>query len=67
MMASVRIDDDVVGRLRSGARDLIVEHVDSNTPPDPGAGDRKETAVYVVNPAGSPDSRLVADLHLVHR
>jgi hypothetical protein len=68
MMASVRIDDDVVGRLRNAsARDLIVEHVDTATPPDASGGDKKETAVYVVNPAGSPDSRLVADLHLVHR
>ncbi len=68
MMASVRIDDNVVNRLRNASsRDLIVEPVDSNTPADSSGGDKKETAVYVVNPAGSPDSRLVADLHLVHR
>ena len=66
MMASVRIDDDVVGRLHANTRDLIVEHVDSATPAD-SSGDKKETAVYVVNPSGSPDSRLVADLHLVHQ
>jgi len=69
MMASVRIDDTIVGRLRSAvSRDLIVERVDQNTPTDSSAsGEKKETAVYVVNPAGAPDSRLVADLHLVHR
>jgi len=67
MVASINIDDDVVGRLHASTRDLIVEHVDPTTPADSGAGDKKETAVYVVNPAGAPDSRLVADLHLVHR
>ena len=68
MMASVRIDDNIVNRLRNASsRDLIVEHVDPSTPVDSSAGDKKETAVYVVNPAGSPYSRLVADLHLVHR
>ncbi|MGO9260206.1 MAG: DUF4384 domain-containing protein [Bryobacteraceae bacterium] len=67
MMAS--LDDATVGRLRNSAsRDLIVEKVDPGTPANSGApGDKKETAVYVVNPAGSADSRLVADLHLVHR
>jgi hypothetical protein len=67
MMAS--LDDATVGRLRSASsRDLIVERVDQGTPANSGAqGDKKETAVYVVNPAGSADSRLVADLHLVHR
>jgi Domain of unknown function (DUF4384) len=68
MMASVHIDDNIVGRLRnSSTRDLIVEHVDSATPADSSSADKKETAVYVVNPAGTPDSRLVADLHLVHQ
>ena len=57
------IDDGMVGRLReSYTRDLIVEKVDESTP-----GDRKEKAVYVVNPTGSRDSRVVADLHLVHQ
>jgi hypothetical protein len=57
------IDDGVVGRLRNTyARDLIVEKVDENTP-----GDKKEKAVYVVNPTGSGDSRVVADLRLVHQ
>ncbi len=53
----------MVDRLRNAySRDLIVEKVDANTP-----GDRKETAIYVVNPTGSTDSRVVADLHLVHQ
>lgn len=61
------LDDGTVGRLRDTyTRDLIVEKVDENTAPDQ-AGDKKEKAVYVVNPTGSADSRVVADLRLVHR
>jgi len=61
--ASANIQDSVVGRLRNVySRDLIIEKVDPNTP-----GDRKETAVYVVNPSGSTSSRVVADLSLVHQ
>jgi hypothetical protein len=57
------IDDGTVGRLRNTySRDLIIERVDDNTP-----GDKKEKAVYVVNPTGSRDSRVVADLELVHK
>jgi hypothetical protein len=44
------------------SRDLKIEKVDEQTP-----GEKKETAVYVVNPSGSADSRVVADLLLVHR
>lgn len=61
--ASANIEDSMVGRLRQTySRDLIIEKVDPNTP-----GDRKETAVYVVNPTGSTSSRVVADLSLVHQ
>jgi hypothetical protein len=57
------ISNSAVNRMReSYSRDLIVEKVDPATP-----GDKKETAVYVVNPTGSADSRVVADLHLVHQ
>jgi hypothetical protein len=60
--ASLKIDDRTVGRLRNVySRDLIIEKVDPKTP-----GERKETAVYVVNPTGSASSRVVADLNLVH-
>jgi hypothetical protein len=63
MIMAVNIGNPMVDRLRNAyGRDLIVEKVDANTP-----GDRKETAVYVVNPTGSTDSRVVADLHLVHQ
>ncbi len=58
------IEDDAIGRLRTTyARDLIIEAVTPSTP----GGEKKESAVYVVNPTGSPESRLVADLLLVHK
>ena len=61
------IDDGMVGQLRETyTRDLIVEKVDENTAADQ-SGDKKEKAVYVVNPSGSADSRVVADLRLVHQ
>jgi hypothetical protein len=58
------VDDALVGRLRNQvfARDLVFERVDDATP-----GDKKEKAVYVVNPAGGPESRLVADVTLKHQ
>lgn len=57
------IDDGTVGRLRNTySRDLIIEKVDESTP-----GETKEKAMYVVNPTGSQDSRVVADLRLVHK
>ena len=63
LIMAVNIGNPMVDRLRGAySRDLIVETVTTKTP-----GDRKETAVYVVNPTGSTDSRVVADLHLVHQ
>ena len=58
------VDDALVGRLRNQvfARDLVFEKVDDATP-----GDKKEKAVYVVNPTGSPESRLVVDVTLKHQ
>ena len=52
----------MVERLRSDlkSRDLVFEKVDEE------AGDRKEKAVYVANPTGSGDSRLVVDVLLKH-
>jgi hypothetical protein len=61
--AQVNISDTMVGRLRDTyTRDLIIEKVDEKTP-----GEKKENAVYVVNPSGSSDSRVVADVKLVHQ
>src|ERR1039458_1192012 len=65
-VASLNIDDSTVGRLRTTySRDLIIERVDEKTPAD--KSDKQENAVYVVNPSGSSDSRVVADLKLVHQ
>jgi Domain of unknown function (DUF4384) len=63
LIVAVNISNTAVDRMREAyGRDLIIEKVDPSTP-----GDKKETAVYVVNPTGSADSRVVADLHLVHQ
>ncbi len=63
----VNIGDGLVDRLRNVyARDLIIEKVDERTPP-PASGPAKEKAVYVVNPARSEDSRVVADVTLIHK
>jgi hypothetical protein len=65
-VASLNINDTMVGRLRTTySRDLIVEPVDDKTPADKSG--KKENAVYVVNPTGSSDSRVVADFTLVHQ
>ena len=62
LMASAAFGDDVIGRLRNTyARDLIVEKVDDEQTP------KKEKAVYAVNPTGSADSRVVADVTLKHQ
>lgn len=68
MTASAEIPDSAVGRLRTTyTRDLIIEKVDEKTPADKSPEQKKEAAVYVVNPSGSSDSRVVADVTLVHR
>jgi hypothetical protein len=67
-IAQANIDDATVGRLREAyARDLIIERVNDKTPADQSAADKNETAVYVVNATGGTDSRVVADLRLVHQ
>ena len=66
-LADNRIDDTTVGMLRTAySRDLVIEKIDENSA-GYGPAPKKETAVYVVNPSDSRDSRLVADLELVHR
>jgi hypothetical protein len=61
LMASAAFGDDVIGKLRTAyARDLIVEKVDDEQTA------KKEKAVYAVNPTGSAESRVVADVTLKH-
>ncbi len=63
----VNIGDPMVDELRKVyARDLIIEKVDE-TSAAPASGQAKEKAVYVVNPARSADSRVVADVTLNHK
>jgi hypothetical protein len=63
LLASAAFNDDVIGKLRNAyARDLIIEKVD-----DDQAGPKKEKAVYAVNPSGTADSRVVADVTLRHQ
>jgi hypothetical protein len=63
LLASAAFNDDVIGKLRNAyARDLIIEKVD-----DEQAGPKKEKAVYAVNPSGTADSRVVADVTLRHQ
>jgi hypothetical protein len=56
------IDDALIGRFRTYARDLIIEKVDAATP-----GPKPEKAVYAVNTTGAADSRVVADVTLQHK
>ena len=62
LLASAAFSNDIVDKLRNAySRDLIVEKVD-----DEQAGPKTEKAVYAVNPTGSADSRVVADVALKH-
>jgi len=68
LTASADIPDSAVGHLRDTyTRDLVIEKVDEKTPEDKSAANKKENAVYVVNPSGSADSRVVAEVNLVHQ
>ncbi|HXK03313.1 MAG TPA: DUF4384 domain-containing protein [Verrucomicrobiae bacterium] len=63
LIMAANIGDPTIDRLRNAySRDLIIEAVNPSTP-----GTTQEAAVYVVNPTGSEDSRVVADIRLVHQ
>ncbi len=65
LLAQNRIDigDPLVNRLRTAyARDLIIEKIDQTASPA-----AKENAVYVVNTATGDNSRVIADIVLLHR
>jgi len=66
LIMAANIGDPTISRMRDTyARDLIIETVSAAAPAAP--GDKKDTAIYVVNPTGSSDSRVVADIQLVHQ
>jgi hypothetical protein len=64
--ARLNIPNDKISQMRSlYSRDLIIEKVNPDTTGD--RTEKKEFAMYVVNPTGSPNSRLVADIVLEHQ
>lgn len=67
LLAQANIQDGMIDRLRNVySRDLIIEKVDETKAPLPSVP-AKEKAVYIVNPSRSADSRLVADIALIHK
>jgi hypothetical protein len=67
LMASAEpIGDRTVGDLRAYSRDLIVEDASAEAQPDH-SGTGQDKSFYAVNPSGSPDSRVVADITLNHQ
>jgi hypothetical protein len=62
MAANRVVENPLINRLRAISRDLVLDDVPAETP----AGDR-DMGVYVVNPAGVADSRVVADIQLRHK
>ena len=64
LMASARpIDDSQIKVMRDMySRDLIIEKEDQEQ-----GGPQQDKSVYVANPKGSPDSRVVADIPLTHK
>lgn len=66
IQAKLEIPDDRIAQMRTMySRDLIIEKVNPDTTGD--KVEKKEFAMYVVNPSGSPSSRLVADVSLEHK
>ena len=61
MASAAPLGDDLVDGMRVYARDLIIDKVDESAP-----GKKQDKAVYVVNPKGGADSRVVADISLKH-
>jgi Domain of unknown function (DUF4384) len=62
-VAKLDLPASTVDRLRTTySRDLLIEKIDDDKP-----GDRKEKAVYIVNPTGNSDSHVWADIRLVHK
>jgi len=72
LMADARLDDNRIAQLRAVySRDLIIEKADQEQTQEqtsePKTSQPQDRSVYVVNPKGSADSRVVADIPLVHK
>ncbi len=62
LTASAGLDDSQIERLRAAyTRDLIIEDLGQEK-----GGQETDKSVYVVNPKGSADARVVADILLIH-
>jgi hypothetical protein len=65
LTASAELEDSQIVRMRATyTRDLIIE--DLGDPGHQKGGQQTDKSVYVVNPKGSADSRVVADITLSH-
>ncbi len=71
LMADARFEDKQIAQLRATySRDLIIEKGDQEPAPqeaNPPQEKQVDNSVYVVNPNGSADSRVVADIPLIHK
>lgn len=68
LMADARLDDNRIAQLRAVySRDLIIEKADQEQTGEPQGSQPQDRSVYVVNPKGSADSRVVADIPLIHK
>ncbi len=67
MLASLMpVNDALIGQFHDlYSRDLIIEKMSDEQAATPEA--KADKAVYVVNPKGAADSRVVADIELTHR
>jgi hypothetical protein len=65
MLASAApIGNELIGQFRQlYSRDLIIEKAED----EPTSEKPEDKGVYVVNPKGASDSRVVADIHLTHQ
>ena len=65
MAQAMPIDDSLIGQVRETvyARDLVFEKVDDTD----ASGGQGEKAVYIVNRTGDDDSRVIADVTLIHK
>jgi hypothetical protein len=68
MASATAIDDSQIEKMRAAySRDLIIEKDDQEQGGQQPDGQKSDHSVYVGNPKGSPDSRVVADIPLTHK
>jgi len=68
VLVEARLDDSRIEALRAAySRDLIIEKGDEEPAGQQQAGQQADQSVYVVNPKGSAESRVVADICLIHK